>query len=335
MNWTLATATAALLLILGGRQTSLGDAGDAAGKALPPNDSKPATGVEVASGEPSAETEQDPAWLKLAKAKGAQNAIPPIVVRFSVGENDDVSALEEDLAVMGKIIDRSLERAFGKETPDVRMGIPMVLSSGGRSVRAMYTEGFGALFTLKVNFPLMAPRVATDTKPESGESDWDRAKEELYNQAEDNWISEEGALPAIEYDPARVEALKRDLLISLKNASNIRGLKPNEFLTVTAFGTPSLAQSHSSKWVNGTGAGIGSNNREGSSAGVRGRLSSDGHRGTVLAIRVKKADIDAFAKASGKLAELQSKATINTYRGYGYGVPSVNSWVKQGKVQSR
>jgi hypothetical protein len=286
------------------------------------------------------DSEPAPAWSAAAK-KTTENPIPPIVVRFSAAEPEEVAALEEDLSVMGRIMDRSLVQSFGKQSAEGKKGIRLLPSSSGRSVRAMYTEGFGALFTLKVNFPLMPPTPANERRTDHDvNSDWEQARQEVYGRFEDDSDSE-GNLPKVEFDPARVQALKRAVMLSLRNASNIRGLQPGEFLTVTAFGTPTPVQLHTERWVNGPGGETALTTKESFAAGIRpqyagvSKYSPDSNRGTVLTLRVKKSDVDAYAKAGGQLADFEKKVVSNSYRGYGHGITSLNSWVKQGPAQAR
>ena len=40
------------------------------------------------------------------------------------------------------------------------------------------------------------------------------------------------------YEAERVEALKKQLVAALTNASNMKGVKPEEYVTVTVFGSP-------------------------------------------------------------------------------------------------
>src|SRR5262245_4441242 len=106
MNWSLVTATAVFALITGHESGVVGAPNDGSTKVV--GAPKPAgTTVELAPGQSASdsEPEQDAAWLKLAKANRTQVSIPPIVVRFSNSDNDDVGALEEDLAVMSRLID--------------------------------------------------------------------------------------------------------------------------------------------------------------------------------------------------------------------------------------
>jgi hypothetical protein len=54
-------------------------------------------------------------------------------------------------------------------------------------------------------------------------------------------------------------------------------------------------------------------------------------RGTVLTLRVKKSDVDAFAKGSLSYEEFQQRATVNAYVGSGHGITSLNSWIDGGR----
>src|SRR5207249_6025273 len=175
------------------------------------------------------------------KTGNYQNSVPPLIVQFSKTDQNHIGLLEDDLSVMSVLMDRALERALGEDSPDYKMGIPMTLSSGSRSVRAMYIEGLGALFMVKVNFPVMPPPAMEEKKIEPAQnSDWDKARNEIYGQDEQSWTGDMPPSSGGEYNSAQVEGLKKELLQSLKNASNIQDLKPEEFITITVFGSPGL-----------------------------------------------------------------------------------------------
>ena len=53
-------------------------------------------------------------------------------------------------------------------------------------------------------------------------------------------------------------------------------------------------------------------------------------QGTVLALRVKKADVDAFATGKLDLEALEKKVGQHSYPGSGYGITSINSWSRSG-----
>src|SRR6185503_12089922 len=99
-------------------------------------------------------------------------------------------------------------------------------------------EGFGPLFMVKVNFPVHAAAAADEGKAEEkqADSEWERARRTLYGVNEDTrWIGVSSAVP---YEAARVEALKKHLIPALKNASNMKGVKPDEYVNVSVFGSP-------------------------------------------------------------------------------------------------
>src|SRR5439155_11056340 len=81
----------------------------------------------------------------------------PTTVHFSQPDPKSEDALQEDLNVMSLLLQKKLEEAVGENSPTYGMGIPLLLRSGQRSVESLYLDGFGVLFTLSVNFPLVAP----------------------------------------------------------------------------------------------------------------------------------------------------------------------------------
>src|SRR5439155_13451882 len=91
----------------------------------------------------------------------------------------------------------------------------------------------GAVFVIKVNFPLLPPTKSEDEHAKRSDTDWELAKQEVYGRAVAG--SNE---PAAEYDQDQVDELKKELLHALKNAVNIRNLKPEEYVSVTVFGSP-------------------------------------------------------------------------------------------------
>ena len=89
-------------------------------------------------------------------------------------------------------------------------------------------------------------------KPEAN-SDWEDAKQELYGQHGGGRVM---AAPSEPYDEERVNRLRDGLLESLKNATNIRGLKPDDSITVCVFGGPSSGQPKARTYVRrSTGSG--------------------------------------------------------------------------------
>lgn len=283
-----------------------------------------------------------------------------LVVKFSKGEKDELGQIEEDLAVMSRILEKTVENQVGRKSAEA-MGIPVrALLSGSPPIQNMYLDGYGALFFLKTRFPLVAPDTKVeDEKPkESTNSTWDQTKRELYGprESEGAWGKQFNVFFGGEheyepYDPKRVEALKDALLEALKQASNIRSLKADEFVVVTAVGPAGGSGHPRAAGAGGFGGSAGgdgvSGGRSGSGGGGGGGRSeraevkvfskdrtvvagdpyaakSDGRGETIMSLRVKKSDIDAYAKGRLNAEEFRRKASINIYKGTGGGGPSAS-----------
>jgi len=285
---------------------------------------------------------------------GGKNPAAPAIIRFSTGGSLKVEDLEEDLKIMAVLLQKSLERSVDGEQTPYRMGIPMLFQSP--FVETTYLEGFGVLFEQTVHFPLLAPTLS-ESKPKEmvRGTDWEDARRELYGWPDNMPPSGQHIPPGLgsEYQPDQVEALKKGILETLKNAANIRELDAKDFIVVSMFGPPGFAmnrpggsgQNDRREVLPGTAsaepfapAGSSPNRPRALPPGEQGtarsesipvrRLAEEVHRpraaagaarrdgagqGTVLTVRVKKADIDAFGKGTISFEEFKDKATIQSY----------------------
>jgi hypothetical protein len=250
--------------------------------------------------------------------------IPPVMIRFSEMDAKASAALEEDLFVMARVISRTLERAHA-DVVDYKLNVPMLLTGSGRSVRPLYIEGLGPLFMIKVNFPLLPAPKGNDqaNKPAPGDSEWTTAHREVFGTTEVAWPDESPARNSI-YNEEKVELLKKELIGGLRNASNIRGLAPGEFVNIAVFGHASLR-------------GKGSYAGRGGGYGDTIPAESGVDKGSVLTLRARKSDIDALA--AGKLDgdAFRTKVLMTAYFGSGNGITSINSWIQEsaGHLQMR
>jgi hypothetical protein len=248
------------------------------------------------------------------------DSIPPVVIRFSQPDVKASATLEEDLFVMARVLSRTLERAEAEKV-DYKLGVPMLLTGSGRSVRPMYLEGTGPLFMIKVNFPLIpTPKPeAKSAKKTNDDSEWDAAQRDLFDDAE---VTYEESSSRNGYKEEQVELLKKELTGALKNAANIRGLRPDEFVNIAVFGQSSGARVKAVTLPGGTG-GLAV------TAGAYTVDLSNAGKGSVLTLRAKKSDIDDFA--AGKLdgAAFKARVTVTAYAGSGVGITSINSWIEE------
>lgn len=264
----------------------------------------------------------------------------PLIIRSSETDAKTLAAAQEDMTIMGRILEKSLSGRDEDERPEA-MGIKLITVIGGRGgVRSMQIEGYGAIFMLNVNFPLVGPANKSDEgeNKEPTNSTWDEAKREVYGQpggADGNPFA--ARFLKEEFDPKRVEKLKDALLDALKNASNMRNLKPDESVTVVVRSGAGRMGSPMRVHVGTKGGGSGGYNWNlggvrvdggggGGSvppppavawgpypAGGMKTVTVDGAVESVLTIRAKKSDIDAFAKGKSNLDEFRKRATVLIY----------------------
>ena len=254
-----------------------------------------------------------------------------LVIRSGEIDPKTVSALEEDLNVMSRILAKAIREKAGDDDALTAMGMKIrTLTVGGNSsVENLYLDGYGVLFMLHARFPLLPPPepAKEEVRQESADSTWDEARRELYGPKKTSGAVK-GSLffkdsQREAYDAQKVARLKEALVESLKNAANIRHLKPDEHITIVVLGKENApgVRAISVKKLGGD-AGDAAVVREYASAkaasiGKAGTMatlmrgSTDGE--TILTIRVKKSDVDAFAKGALKLEDFQKQVSITTY----------------------
>jgi hypothetical protein len=280
-----------------------------------------------------------PAAVYGYSSSSSSDSVPPVVIQFGAKDASAIGAMEEDLAVMTHIIDRAVDRV-GEDVPDA-LGVKLVYTSGGRSVRALYLDGFGPLIMVKVNFPVHAPTTTETKAPDKQEnSEWEQVRNSLYGGSRGT-MSAGGSSSGVPYDAGRVDTLKKHLITALKEASNMKGVKPEESVSVTVFGSPAAVGSESGFGEGGgrSGGNYLKPNKEDVSyqrgiAAANLELVRTTMQGTVLTLRAKKSDIDAAAKGSLDEDAFTKKVTVNTYPGNGYGLKSVNSWIRSSSSSS-
>jgi hypothetical protein len=142
--------------------------------------------------------------------------------------------LRMDLLVMCRI----LEKAAREHVSEVHKaaGIDLLaLSGANRSVRTMYLDNYGAIFTLNVRLPLRSQAEVEEPEVrESSNEEWEETRNELFGQK--RRVRRVSTANRPQYNESDVQELKRELLDALKNAANIRNLEPNDFVTIAVIG---------------------------------------------------------------------------------------------------
>ena len=223
-------------------------------------------------------------------------------------KTEDHLAIERDMHVMSLIFDRALRK------PQMIGGVFTVLEDFfGRDshlTEAIYLDGYGALFFMEVNFALLGPSKSQEEKePKEAEEHidqiWKRAEQELYSPQALNINRRTGS--AREYDPEKVENLKNTLITVLKHAANIQALKSDELVILTIFGRASQS-----------GRTIRRSRSSRSRSGLLGTTRTAGAKTssfstTVVTIRTKKSDIDAFSKGELDFDQFHEQTQIFTH----------------------
>ncbi|KAF0174940.1 MAG: Uncharacterized protein FD161_3482 [Limisphaerales bacterium] len=273
----------------------------------------------------------------------------PIIVRSQPLDPKERAAAEEDLGIMARLLEKEIERETGVSSPPNALGIPITIRFEGRS-STLLLEGYGAVFTFTTRMPLIPPPVrATEKKPERPtDSPWERTRRELFGPSGgerggssgspagrfehkvpggsgDGMMGYSGSgvfgdtwggriSPPEQYDAKKVEELKKSILEALKQASNIRALKPDDYLTVVVQGGdgggfgPMGMVAVETRTTTSTSTGGGPPkvetymNREGGSS-----------RAGTLTVRAKKSDAEDFAKGKLTAEQFAKKALVNLH----------------------
>jgi len=239
---------------------------------------------------------------------------------------------EEDLAIMSRI----LRKAIGSSQDERRMVMQIEVFGSASGARNMYLDGYGALFLLTVRYPLVAPtEKADDPKAKDNSSnEWKEARdEELQSSGRGGYGRDDesirwanpGRTATEEFDGEKVDRLKTSLLESLKNATHIRALKPNDFVTVVVQGSEAIRVVESAKrkttisFAGKPSPAPADSDGKGPGAAPSPKASSKTSRSrtslgeTVMTIRIKKSDADAFAQGKLDLDGFRKKAAIQAY----------------------
>ena len=119
------------------------------------------------------------------------------------------------------------------------------LEQSSNTLNCMYLQGYGALFQIKVNFPLSAPpetqqQEEEQTNEEDVDTVWEQTRQQIYEpQATSSRSSRDSD---VKYDSQKVENLKNRLIQALKQASNIRILNTNESVIIKITGTGQIPE---------------------------------------------------------------------------------------------
>jgi len=258
---------------------------------------------------------------------GSSHQRPPrtLVIPNDAGDIKSLGEVEEDLGVMAHILDKAVSSG-DKAARAMGIAVYSRFMSAAALPQNLYIDGHGAVFLLKVNYPLLPPPAKEEKEPakESVNNEWEEARREIasptkpqtggdpFEILESRYGADAGfgtRLTAGEYDADKVESLKKDLIAALKNAANIRRLKSDELVTVVVAGADAgqtkTFRSASAK----PGEAKGERMMTATASIDRTRASDPGK----LIIRARKADAEAFQNGKLDFDAFRNKVTIMLY----------------------
>jgi len=224
----------------------------------------------------------------------------------------------EDLSVMSRILNKVVEKESRRSS---LRGFAFSMGETGSNLDAMYLEGYGAVFLLNADFPLVAPPSPNPPKAAAKDEDptWERTKRELRGRdgpEEDafggGWSTDDDQP---KYDAEKVEALKRRLIDACKHGKNLRSLKEAEHLTVIVFGKTVGKRTQVGRvaFADAEGGTSEDASSGGISQNIVGYVKTDSVRQSTLALRVQKSAIDGFAAGTLTAEEFARRVSVSLF----------------------
>lgn len=271
-----------------------------------------------------------------------------LVIPTTEVKPEEFEATGSDMQVMLYILEKELQKP--RMIQGVFLDYGSFFDREGYALQAVYVQDYGAFFFTEVDFPLVFPAEAqeppVETTKEQVDLIWQRAQQEMFSSPRSGGIGAAGGpYPGHQQrGPETLEELKKDLTRLLKHACNIRNLKADEWVILTVIGAggwigeggmmgPSRATmgtrsksagggmygtggygGYGGGGYGGYGGGFGS--MGGASFGygaMTGFARTEAGPRTILTMRVKKSDVNAFAKGELDFEHFQQKVKILTY----------------------
>lgn len=250
-----------------------------------------------------------------------------MVLPSGATDPQSLAQTHEDLVVMHRLLTKALSSKSNTKEFAFRF------NSDDRQVDAMYLEGYGAVFLLNVDYPLVETPKHEKPAPEVEPKDpaWDDERRSALgedptggNQFGAQEWGDDSKAAAPEFNPDRVNRLQTRMIDTLKHAANIRNLKPEDDVIVVIAGrsqprvialakTKPVAFGAGEPTIIGGGGGISGGAMIATAPGApkppytrtvsadtgMALIASDRGSQSSLVLRVKKSAVDALA--AGKL----------------------------------
>ena len=264
--------------------------------------------------------------LRSSRQDIVTNASPenPVVIPTGEIETEKLLSINEDMKIMSRILLKELlnqEIILPASSTTALSGIFSTnyeTNSGitNNMVNSMYLQGYGALFQLKADFafslstPPETQKQKEPTDKEEVDDVWEQTKQQLLESSQptstENISRIRESTEIAPYYPEEVEKLKTSFIQTLKYASNIRALQPEESVI--------LRISERSPYRSSISAILGDQYFI-QGKWVKKEEMSDSTKllPTFIVIRAKKSDIDAFTKGKLEFTQFREKVQVLSY----------------------
>ncbi len=270
-------------------------------------------GASVAQAFGSARREVGRAHLSF---QGASSLRTLVIPRPDATE-DQLAETREQLTIMSRILVKAADpESTGRGA--FRFHLAGLDFNAGTDLDAMALDGYGALFQVSVDFPLIEIAKAAEKKapaPADKDATWERTRRELAGGPAEDLLDDNEAegVNAPPFDAERVASLRKRLIDSLRHAANLKFLHEGaERVTVVVTGrSPSL--NHAGIRVSGSSTVQA--NVVGYVKDLNGVQVVDlngGRRMQQLTLTARKGDIDAFAAGRLSVEEFTRKVVVTT-----------------------
>jgi len=220
---------------------------------------------------------------------------PVLVIPGKPMDPQAIDQAVEDLSIMTRILGKTVTTQelagdvtgftfatdFALGTPGRTTAGPELLFAALGRPKPMYLGGYGALFFMQVDYPLLPPPQASEEQPANSQEDpvWaDARRSVLEGEARLYPVHEDGETQE-PYSRERVEALRTALTTMMKHATNIRALQPAEWVTIVVQGpAPTAAAGRS-----------------------------------VLTLRASKANVDQYAQGQLNQQQFEQRLQVSSY----------------------
>ncbi len=244
-----------------------------------------------------------------------------LVIPAAETQVGELATIMEDMNIMSRIFDKELRETNMILGGEYSHRIRDVFKWDSQRVEGIYMDGYGALFLMKVDFPLLPPVEAPEKEETQEDVDlvWEETRREIYEPEEvrkSRSRRSRSDRSEEKYDADEVEELKRKLIKDLKHAANIRALKAEEWIILTVTGEGHQPDESIFSTSIGRRDEIvvkGKDSKVVKLYEVPLSNEMDFFSRTVLTIRVKKSDADAFSKSELDLDQFRQRVHIFAY----------------------